>query len=81
MPTMKVILREYMLNYPGSFVGFVKEIAGIIQEIGTEWEVFGKKEYATAFKLSSKLMSEVADNLNFIKEVFDKEQNDVKKDI
>jgi hypothetical protein len=75
-------LRNYMLNYPnGSFVGFMKDVAEIMQELGMEWDEFGKKEYAKAFVLSSRLLNEVSENLELVKQIFDKEQLVVKSEV
>lgn len=63
-----------MMGYENSYIGFIKDVAEIIQELGIDWEGFGKKEYAKGFLISSRLLFEVMENLEFIKTIFDKEQ-------
>jgi hypothetical protein len=67
-------LRSYMFHYEGSFPKFIKDVAEIMQELGMEWDEFGKREYAKAFVLSSRLLNEVSENLELIKQIFDNEQ-------
>lgn len=38
---MKAVLRAYMTNFSGSFVGFLDTVSDILYDLGKEWEEFG----------------------------------------
>jgi hypothetical protein len=79
---LKHILRAYMGNFPGSFVGFLDTVSDILRELGTEWEGFGfrvqsKQSFAwgKVFVEAADSIAEVAVKLSRIKDEHDAAAN------
>jgi len=67
-------LKQYMLAFPGSFVGFFEVLADVLSTLGFEWTEADKKEWGEVFIDCGKQCANVATALVKIREEFEKEK-------
>ena len=42
-------LRTYILNFPGNFVGFFQSVGDILNDLGEDWNAYGKEKWGKIF--------------------------------
>lgn len=71
---VKEALKNYIVNYSGSFVGFLTVVADILDDLGKDWEKVGKKEWADIFYSSACQIMAVTEDLQKIRDEYETSQ-------
>lgn len=70
----KRLLRSYIMSFPGSFVGFLNVLSGILIDLGEEWNDASKTAWGETFIAAGLQCAQMAENLAVIRDEHDKEE-------
>jgi hypothetical protein len=70
------MLRTYMLNFPGSFVGFFVALSDVLDFLNKEWTEYGRKDYGDVFKSVSDQCRAISAQLKKLHDDHESEQTD-----
>jgi hypothetical protein len=65
------ILKAYMLEFPGSFIGFFEVLADVLATLGFEWTEANNSEWGTVFINGSEQCAKIAVALSKIHDEFE----------
>lgn len=68
----KKILKDYMLMFPGTFVGFFETLADVLGTLGAEWMEAGEKKWGETFIDCGVQCGNIAITLTKLRDEFDK---------
>jgi hypothetical protein len=69
------MLRTYMTNFPGSFVGFFVALSDVLDFLNKEWTEYGRKDYGDVFKAVSDQCRGISVQLKKLHEEHEAEQS------
>jgi hypothetical protein len=67
-------LRSYMTRFPGSFIGFLDNVANILKGLGDDWLDAGEQAYAETFHSASEQILNVSSSLVKISDDYNNRQ-------
>lgn len=68
----KKILKDYMLAFPGSFVGFFEVLADVLGTLGVDWLESGEKVWGETFIECGVQCGNIAVTLTKLRDDFDR---------